>query len=215
MGFYNSKLNNYLKTINFSTEQLETTKNRIIEQKKNNIEQIKNDIRISRKLMMEGYDSSDYDEDRNAYFLATKELEFLSTMSTPEFYQYLISLENYNLSKIEEKAFDDMTNCITTISKQKSQKGLIGATSRLLGINKKIIEKNGKMFDLENFSADFAQSSRQEWQSISPENQALYIVGRFEIDKCTGFDKKGYNNYRLKAYENSLPSQEENLGIEK
>ena len=101
-------------------------------------------IQLSRRASVDG-DDFDIEEQQFAYIMALKELDFISTMNTPEFYQYLISLENYTLCKIEDKAFDDMANNIKSITKYKSQKGLIAKTSALLGINKKMVEKNLKL----------------------------------------------------------------------
>jgi len=216
MGFYNSKLNQYSTSIPFNAEQLEATKERIIEQKKKYIEELKNDIRVSRMAGFEG-DYEDYETQKESYFLALKELDFIQTMNTLEFYQYMISLENYNLCKIEDKAFTDMANNIKALGKYKSQKGLVGKASSLLGIDKKRIEQISKLVEDNNLTVDFTQESRKEWQEITPENQALYIVGRFEVDGKTGFDKKGYENYKLEAFKKAAEKfiDESETGMEK
>ena len=212
MGFYNSKLENYSKELSFTTEQLDYTKARIIEQKKNDIEMLRKDMQLSRRAGLDG--DFEYEEQQESLFLAMKELEFISTMDTPSFYQYLISLENFELCRIEDKAFDNMANNIKDISKYKSQKGLLGKTSALLGLDKKMIAKKGKMLDDNNLSADFAQSSKSEWQSIAPENQALYIVGRYEIDKTASFDRENYEKYKVENFAKAEAEAENGYEIE-
>ena len=208
MGFYNDKLNKYSKEISFSPEQLEETKQRIIEEKKNYIEALRKDMQLSRRSNLDG--EYEYEQEQDAYMMAVRELDFVQTMNTPEFYQYMISVENYTLSKIEDKAFTDMANNIKTMSKYKSQKGLVGKASALFGIDRKMIDKNSKQFEENNHTADYTQNAHKEWQAISPENQALYIAGRFEIDGKISFDKEGFEANKLEAFNKEQSNIQEN-----
>ncbi|MBQ8425488.1 MAG: hypothetical protein IJX17_05660 [Clostridia bacterium] len=213
MGFYKSKLNSYSKSMSFSQKQLDETRKRIIEQKHMEIEELRKSLQLSRRAGLDGYDNSEYDDERNAYQVATQEIGFISVMDTPSFYSYMASVENYTLSQIEDKAFTDMANNIKTMGKYKSQKGLVGKASALFGVDKKMIAKTSKMLDDNNLTADVSQEARKEWQSMTPEEQAVYIAARFEIDKKTSFDRRGFENYKtLYAQKKAEKSDEIEMG---
>ena len=209
MGFYKTKLNSYSKLMTFSPKQLDETRKRIIEGKQKEIEELRTSLQFSRRAGLDGYDNAEYDEERNAYALLSQEIAFISVMDTPSFYSYMSSVENYTLSQIEDKAFTDMANNIKTMGKYKSQKGLVGKASALFGVDKKMLSKTSKMLDDNNLTADVSQESRGEWQSMTPEEQALYIAARFEIDKKTSFDKAGFEKYKtIYAQKNAEKSEE-------
>jgi hypothetical protein len=123
------------------------------------------------------------------------------------------SVENYTLSQIEDKAFTDMANNIKTMGKYNSHKGLVGKDSALFGVDKKMVAKTSKMLDDNNLIADVSQESRKEWESMSPEQQAIYIAARFEIDKKTSFDRAGFEKYKtIYAEKNAEKSEEIEMG---
>lgn len=220
MGFYNSKLDNYSKFIELTQDQLDYTKGKIIEQKQKYIEELKKDMQISRRAGLDEHDFGMYEEEKLECMFAEKEMDFISTMNTLDFYQYMISLENYQLCKLEEKAISDMASNIELMQKYKTHKGLVAKTSALFGLDKKMVEKKGRLVNEANTNIDYAQDSRSEWQSLSPDSQLIYIVGRYELDGKSRFDSKGYETYKALHYVKTNENDNENtmeddLGLEK
>ena len=60
--------------------------------------------------------------------------------------------------------------------------------------------KNNVLFKNEYFTAGYIGESMAEWKGLLPDEQVVYIVGRQEMEGLSGFDKKGFDNYKDTVY---------------
>lgn len=206
MGFYKNKLKTYTRNQNMqiSSRLMEWTRQRMIAVLENYVKEL--EVEISTYSARASYLGFGSDRDvSNEYLLAEKELDFVKSLPTSEFYNYFANVENYNLINIEKTINEKIYNLQSKVQKYQGREGL---SAKLTNADRKL-EKNRDLLKKEETDLGYVMSSRVEFQGLAPEEKLSYIIGRFEIDKNVKFNKAEFDKY-MTAYANSI--QNENSG---
>ena len=215
MGFYQSKLKTYSKYITFNPQLMAVTQKKIIESREKHLEAAKEDMRLSRRFHLEEVTGpSEVDIE-----ILDRELKFLKTLDTVDFYQHLINMENYNLVEILQDSANKRNEYVRTIDKYSNKStGLFGQNKTLGGIANRKIEKNTRALKDADLTIGLTAESMAEWKGLIPDDHVIYLVGRYELEGKDGFDKKGFDQYKETVYKlkhikeeshKSVPSEKE------
>ena len=191
MGFYNSKLNAYSKFIKFNPSVMAETQRKIIASKEKQLAEEKEDLRVSRKYHIEevrGLSEEDI-------ILKEHELNFLKTLDVVNFYQHLINVENYTLVQMLNESAKTKNEYDSALDKTMKSNKLVPA-----GIINRRIEKLTRLSRKENLTLGLTAESMAEWKDLIPDDQVIYIVGRYEIEGKNRFDAKGFEEYKENVY---------------
>jgi len=196
MGFYQSKLNTYSKYITFNPELMAVTQRKIIETREKKLAQMKEDLRIARRYHIENVqDVSDLE-----IGIYEREISFLKTLSTVDFYQHLINVENYNLVELLQEASVRRNESVREIDKYSNRNGLLANNKVAAGIANRKIEKNTRKLKEEDMTIGLTAESMAEWKGLIPDDHVIYLVGRYELEGKDSFDKKGFEQYKETVY---------------
>ncbi|MBQ8425048.1 MAG: hypothetical protein IJX17_03390 [Clostridia bacterium] len=197
MGFYQSKLNTYSKYITFNPQLMAVTQKKIIETREKKLEEMKEDMRLSRRFHLEevrGISEVDLE-------IYEREIKFLKTLDTVDFYQHLINMENYNLVEILQESATKRNEYVRTIDKFSNKStGMFGHNKTLGGIANRKIEKNTRALRDADLTIGLTAESMAEWKGLIPDDHVIYLVGRFELEGKDSFDKKGFDQYKEMIY---------------
>lgn len=195
MGFYQNKLKTYSKYITFNPKLMAVTQEKIISAKESNLQKLKDEIRLNKRFHLENMsDTSEID-----VALAEKEIAFMKSLNTVDFYQYLINVENYNLVELMQQSANKRNECARTIDKYSNLKGIANnkISASLAG---RKVEKNNKILKEEDLKLGFISESMNEWKGLIPDDHVIYLVGRYELEGKSGFDMESFNHYREEIY---------------
>ena len=188
MGFYQNKVKSYSKFVKFNKKTMVAAQQKIIELKEKHLAQMKEDYRISTRYHLEFAN----DNDEYVIALAEKELMFLKTLDTVEFYQHLINTENFEMIQILNEAAEKSNEYSQNI--EKAVKSGAKTNNKIVGgIANRKIEKNTSLLNAENLTINFTAESIAEWKGLIPDDQIIYLVGRCEIEGKHKFDKTEFN----------------------
>lgn len=196
MGFYQSKLKTYSKYITFNPQLMAVTQDKIIKTREENLGKIKDDYKVAQRFHLESL-NEDVVFDIN---LLEKEIKFMKTLDTVDFYQYLINVENYNLVEILQESAKKRNEYASNIDKYSNKKGLFGQNKTVGGITNRKIEKNTTLLNKEDLTLGVTAESMSEWKGLSPDDHVIYLVGRFELEGKDGFDLSSFEQYRDTVY---------------
>ena len=192
MGFYQSKIKAYSKFVKFNQKTMVENQKGIIEAREKYIQTMKEDLRLARKYHL--VETRGIDETTIA--IAEQELAFLKTLDVVDFYQYLINYENFTLSQILNEAGAKVNGYNEAIDKFSSPSRFFSNNKIVDGIKNRKIEKNMLKLREEKLTLDMTAESMAEWKGLIPDEQVVYIAGRYNIEGKHNFDKEGYETYK-------------------
>ena len=196
MGFYHNKLKTYSKYIKFNKSLMEVTQRKIIESREKNLNKLKEDYRVSCKYHIEDMNPTV----ENDIIIGEKEIDFLKTLGTVDFYQHLINVENYNLFEILKDASANRREYAGIVERSSEKKYTKNSPKIMAGLHNRRIEKNTRLMNEEDLKIGLAAESMAEWSSLTPDDHIIYLVGRFELEGKDSFDKESFNQYKDTVY---------------
>ena len=191
MGFYNSKLNTYSKFVKFNKKTMAEAQRNIIASREKSLEQAKEDLRVARRYHIENFSGASEED----ILLKEKEIGFLKTLDVVDFFQHLINVENYNLVQMLNESAKKKNEYDAVIEKSVNSKSLIPA-----GIINRRIEKFTRLSKKEDLTVGCSVEAMTEWKGLIPDDQVIYLVGRYEIEGKAEFDSKGFEEYKEAIY---------------
>lgn len=191
MGFYQSKLNTYSKFVKFNPEEMAHAQRHIISSKEKSLEQSKEDLRLARRFHLE--ENNAHTEEQ--IYLMERELAFIKTLDVVDFYQYLINVENFTLVEMLNDAAKTKNEYDAAIERTAASKGKITA-----GLANRRLEKLTRVSKREGLTIGLSAESMAEWKGLIPDDQVIYIMGRYEMERKASFDKEGFEQYRDQIY---------------
>lgn len=195
MGFYSKKIDRFSRMINLNAEDMAKASADILKSKEEKIQNLELDLRVYSRM---GMNANEFlvDETRDLLEVEKMNYDFLKTLSPVDMIQFMIYAENYNLVKMQENLSAEKDEHSKKLSNYQNKKGFLGKTSVVFGQNQKMIDKNSALVEKSSSELSVVEDSKAEWNSLAPENQAMYIVGRIELEGLAEFDKKGYEDYK-------------------
>lgn len=193
MGFYSDKIKKYSKLISVDETNFEYAKSKALSLKDAYIKELISEIKFLNKMRTTEEVSTD--EAWEHLTNTKREVDFINSLKPVDYVQLMIYVENYGLKKAQEEVSNNINYFSETLSTYQNKKGFLGKTSALFGVNKKIVDKKSSLLENEKAKLDYFKNEDAEWNMMTPENQAVYIVGRTMLENLADFDKKGHENY--------------------
>lgn len=213
MGFYRTKIDKYLKHIEPSEKQLQTTREHYMRILKSFIEGHLEDVKYSTKDEIFGFGFGiSYEEAFERLMFAQKEYNYLATLSLDDFYHTLINVENYEWAKLIQREKGIVDEHAEKLDIYQSKTGLVGKAASLFHTDKKKIEKYSGLLDDAKHHLAHAQMTKEEFSSLPEEEKVAYIVGRCEVDGKIRFDIQDYDRYYKKEKETEKNNNAKNNG---
>lgn len=126
------------------------------------------------------------------------ELNFLKSLDVVSFYQHLINIENYTLVQMFDETTKTKNEYEVNIDKTQNSKQSYPDT-----IYNRVMDRLTRMSGNVDLTLGLISKSMVEWKNLIPDDQVIYIIGRYEIEGQNEFDIKGFEEYKENIYKSN------------
>ena len=126
---------------------------------------------------------------------AVKENDAISALSAGEYFEFLMQQEGAALEDYSQEKLVNYTNTLQNRTSLINGKGIVAKVASLIGKKEEMETSLTEKLNIETEQFSVAQTSTAAWEKMTGEEKTEYLLGRFEVDGLTAFDKEGIDNF--------------------
>lgn len=204
MDYYKYKLQKYSQQNNPLTlqERMQAVKDLVDDQNARKIDEVYNSAPsiFSAAVSTRGIDPVSFSrvssyayQERMSH--AVRESETISSMSPSEYFEFLMQQESAALESHSQEKLVAYTNTLQTRTNLINGKGIAAKVASFIGKKEDMEASLTDKLDIETEQFAVAQTSTNSWETMTGEEKTEYLIGRFEFEGLTTFDKEGIDNF--------------------
>ena len=204
MDFYKYKLQQYSQQNNQLSlqERMQAVKDLVDDQNERKIEGVYNAAPsiFSAAISTRGIDPVSFSRVSSYAYQermtqAVRESETIAALSAGEYFEFLMQQEGAALEAYSQEKLVNYTSTLQNRTSLINGKGIVAKVASLIGKKEDMEASLTEKLDIETEQFAVAQTSTSAWETMTGEEKTEYLLGRFEVEGLTTFDKEGFDNF--------------------